>query len=299
MLSVVISTWNEERTLPRVVGSVSDIADEIVVVDTQSTDNTVKIAKKLGCVVYHHRNTGIVEPVRNFSISKAKGDWILLLDADEEITLDLKEVIKKIISDNSYDFVRIPRKNLIFGKWIKSTHWWPDFVYRLFKRGHIEWGDKIHSIPVTRGAGLDIHPDEKNAILHHHYESISQYIKRLDRYTDIQSGELVSSGYKFSWKDLIEKPANEFVRQYFARSGYRDGIHGLALSLLQAFSEVVLYLKLWQEDGFKNQTIETDQLHAQIRTASTEYEWWFYQSKIDSSAGIGKLINKFKRITKI
>ncbi len=86
MLSVVITAWNEAENLPVAVKSVQDLADEIVVVDTESTDDTVAVARKLGCKVYSHPNTGIVEPVRNFSVSKTKGDWILLLDADEEVS---------------------------------------------------------------------------------------------------------------------------------------------------------------------------------------------------------------------
>jgi glycosyltransferase involved in cell wall biosynthesis len=148
MLSVVITAWNEEKNLPRVVQSVASFADEVIVVDTQSTDKTVEIAKSLKCKVFHHQNTSVVEPVRNFSISKAKGDWILLLDADEEVSSSLASQLLEIVKSDSADYVRIPRKNIIFGQWIKTSHWWPDYVYRFFKKGHVEWDEKIHSIPL-------------------------------------------------------------------------------------------------------------------------------------------------------
>ena len=148
MLSVVIVAWNEEKNLPRVVASVKDFADEIVVVDNASTDKTSSVAKKLGCKVFYHANPGIIEPIRAFAISKAKHEWVLLIDADEEVPADLSDKIIKIIADDKCDFVRIPRKNLIFGKWIKSDHWWPDYVYRLFKKNALTW-DK--AIPLFQG----------------------------------------------------------------------------------------------------------------------------------------------------
>jgi glycosyltransferase involved in cell wall biosynthesis len=155
MLSVVITAWNEAENLPRVVKSVMDLADEIVVIDTGSTDDTVAVANKLGCHVYHHKNTGIVEPVRNFSISKAKGDWVLLLDADEEVSSSSAKAITRAIETDSADYYRLPRKNIIFGKWIKSSHWLTAF-HRLL--GKVALSGAIHSVPVTRGCGADFLP---------------------------------------------------------------------------------------------------------------------------------------------
>jgi (heptosyl)LPS beta-1,4-glucosyltransferase len=297
MLSVVITAWNEEKTLPRVVSSVKHLADEIVVVvDKASTDETLEVARKLGCKVFSHPHTGIVEPMRNFSIAKAKGDWILLLDADEEVSKSLGEEIEKIISNaDASDFYRIARKNLIFGKWIKSSHWWPDYVYRLFKKGSITWDDTIHSIPLTRGKGTDLKPSEDLAIIHHHYETITQYVERLNRYTDFQVRSLQESGYAFSWKDLVIKPIDEFIRQYFARSGHKDGIAGLALSLLQSFSELVLYLKLWQESQFVDRKITLEEISEVIASKKKEWRWWTYEAKIRDSNILLKVWLKFVR----
>lgn len=288
MLSVVITAWNEEKNLPRVVKSVSGLADEVVVVDTQSTDRTSQVAKSLGCRVYHHKNLKIVEPVRNFSISKVKGDWILLLDADEEVSATLAAEIKRLISTNQADYVRLPRKNLIFGHWIKSTHWWPDYVYRLFKSGHITWSDQIHSLPMTRGTGLDLPPKEQFAIIHHHYETVSQYLERLNRYTDVQVEELLHSHAKFSWPDLLIKPADEFLTQYFARQGFTQGVPGLALALLQSFSALVLYLKLWQHSGFPDSPIKLENVKGVVTSKRREAQWWYFQTRIDSSPQVLK-----------
>lgn len=299
MLSVVINTLNEEKILPRAISSVKKIADEIIVVDTESTDRTVEVAKKLGAKVFHHKNPGYVEPVRNFSISKAEGEWVLLLDADEEIPATLCKEIPQLITTAGVDYYRIPRKNLIFGKWIKSEHWWPDYTYRLFKKDSITWDDTIHSIPFTKGVGRDLPVQSESAIIHHSYSTISQYLTRLNRYTDHQLTDLVQQGYNFRWQDVIKFPVSEFLRQYFARKGYRDGLHGLALSLLQAFSELTLYLKLWERSDFISEEVTPSALNIQLHNYAAEYKWWTYQLKIDSSSFIikpfWKLLQKIQK----
>lgn len=295
MLSVVITAWNEEKNIARAISSAKPIADEIVVVDTDSTDKTAEIAKKLGARVFHHKNTGIVEPVRNFSISKAKGDWILLLDADEEIPQDLASYINDAIKSTTIDYYRIPRRNIIFNKWIQSEHWWPDYVYRLFKKGFISWDDSIHSIPLTRGKGQDFPADESHSLIHHNYYTVSQFIVRMNRYTDHQLEQLVSQGHNFSWIDIISKPTDEFFTQYFARKGYKDGLHGLSLSLLQAFSMLVLFLKLWEKSSFVPESVTPDQFNQQLTTYNQQLRWWKYQAKIDKANFLVKPVYKLIR----
>ncbi|OFX20553.1 MAG: hypothetical protein A2041_06685 [Bacteroidetes bacterium GWA2_31_9b] len=296
MLSVVIIAWNEEKNLPRVVASVKDFAEEIVVVaDKESIDKTSQIAKKLGCKVFYHEHIGIVEPIRSFAIGKAKNEWILLLDADEEVTESLAAKIREITKESLVDFVRIPRKNLIFGKWIKSDHWWPDYVYRLFRKDALTWDKAIHSVPFTRGKGLDLPPEEQYSLIHHHYTSIFEYVDKINRYTDHQKDVVLAKGYRFVVSDLITKPLDEFIRQYFARHGYREGIHGLSLGLLQAFSELILYLKLWQDGGFVSNSLDPNSVKQFVINKSHEYAWWEYQTRIDESNIFGKLWYKLIR----
>jgi glycosyltransferase involved in cell wall biosynthesis len=295
MLSVVITAWNEELNLPRAVSSLKDLADEIVVVDTESTDGTAAVAKKLGCKVFKHKNTGVVEPVRNFSISKTNGDWILLLDADEEIPATLALKIKEILQQPKADYYRLARKSIIFGQWIKNAHWWPDYVYRLFKKGSVSWDDTIHSIPFTKGVGKDLPATEDLAILHHHYSTISQYIDRINRYSDYQSQAILAKGHDFAWTDLVNKPFSEFINLYFANKGYQDGLHGLVLAGLQAFSEFVLYSKLWQQSGFVTQAIQPKNLAQELTVKTSEYQWWLKQADIDQSNFWQKPLLKLKR----
>lgn len=295
MLSVVITAWNEELNLPRAIASVKSIADEIVVVDTESTDKTAEVAKKLGCKVYKHANTGIVEPVRNFSTSKARGDWILLLDADEEVSPKLAEYIAEIVANPEADYYRIARRSIIFGQWIKSEHWWPDYVYRLFKKGSITWSDTIHSIPETIGTGQDLPAREDLSIIHYHYNSIHQYLSRMDRYTDFQVKAKIANDYIFNWPDLVIKPIDEFFNQYFARKGFSQGLHGLALSVLQMISEAVLYLKLWEANRFIETEPKIDDLVKSLREKAKEFTWWTYQAKIETSIWPVKYFWKLKR----
>lgn len=255
-ITTVINTYNEERNIKRCLDSVKDFADEIIVVDMHSSDGTVEIAKKFKAKIFFHEYTRFVEPARNFALSKASGDWILLIDADEELNSSLADQLKRIVVEGKADYVEIPRKNMIFEKWINHSNWWPDYLVRFFKNGKVGFSEKIHVPPRTEGQGLRLEATEANAIVHRNYQSISQFIERLNRYTDIQSDELLKSGYKFDWKDLIVKPSNEFFSRFFAGEGYKDGIHGLALSSLQTFSELVLYLKIWEKEGFKQEDLK-------------------------------------------
>ena len=240
----------------------------------ESSDNTREVAKKLGAKVFTHKQLDYVEPARNFAISKAKGEWILILDVDEEIPSGLIKKLKEIIKKPKDDYYRIPRKNFIFGKWIRHTRFWPDYNIRFFKKGTVSWNEVIHAVPMTQGMGADIPAKEEYALIHHHYEDIDQYIERMNRYTKVQSQELMKNGYVFAWQDLITKPLNEFLSRYFAGEGYKDGIHGLTISLLQALSELTLYSKVWQKQGFKEEEIKKNEIRTELNRGIHDLKWW-------------------------
>ena len=284
-LSVVINTWNEEANIGRCIASIKAIADEIVVIDMESVDGTKKRAEALGAIVYNHPQTGYVEPARNFALSKATGDWILLLDADEEIPAKLASIIEKTIQNPSeYNFYRIPRKNISFDKWIKHGMWWPDYKIRLFQKGAVEWNELIHSIPQTRGNGSDFPSEEGYAIIHHNYQSVSQFIDRLNRYTSEQALERYDKNSSFHWNTLIKAPSDEFLRRFFSSEGYKDGFHGLSLSLLQAFSELVVILKLWEKYKFTDISEKTIQkeFYPELVHREKEFRHWLIQKKFTS-----------------
>ncbi|KKU10859.1 MAG: Glycosyl transferase family 2 [Candidatus Woesebacteria bacterium GW2011_GWB1_45_5] len=295
-VSVVINTLNEEKNLPRAVASVKDLADEIVVVDMESTDKTAEVAKKLDAKVFSHKKTGYVEPARNFGIGKAANSWILILDADEEIPGKLVERVKQIVKNPKADYYRIPRKNIIFGRFMKHSRWWPDYNIRLFKKGSVSWNEVIHAVPMTAGVGEDIEDREDFAIIHHNYDSIEQYLERMNRYTSQHAILMAKEGYRFNWKDLVAKPSNEFLSRYFFGEGYKDGIHGLILSLLQAFSELTLYLKLWQKEKFADTSPDLREVISVMRDEEKDLHYWQNDSQYKQS---GKLTDRIRRKLRI
>ena len=286
-ISVVINTLNESKVLKRALESVKWV-DEIVVVDMHSEDDSLKIAKEYNAKTFLHKRLSFVEPARNFAVSKASNDWILVLDPDEEVIDSLRERLVEIASKmEQIDYVRIPRKNLIFGGWMHASMWWPDYNIRFFRKGKVEWSNKIHRSPDVSGEGIDLSADEKWAIIHHHYESISQFMERMERYTKVQAMELYEDGYKFTWHDLIRKPVSEFLSRFFANRGFEDGLHGLALSLLQAFSFIIVYLKVWEIEKFNPQVITLQELKQLSSDSGKEIEYWFKNANLSN--------NTFKR----
>lgn len=294
-ISVVINTLNEEKNLPRLLASIKGFADDIVVVDMNSDDATADVAEKAGARLYSHKRTGYVEPARNFAISKALGDWILILDADEVLTKTLAKRLTQIAKNPAADYYRLPRKNNIFGTWMKYSKWWPDYNIRFFKKGKVSWSEVIHSVPMTQGRGADLPLREDYAILHYNYATVEDYLSRMNRYTSIQSQLLIDSGYKFIWKDLIGKPGAEFIGRYLAGEGYKDGVHGLALAFLQAFSELILYLKVWQSEKFLPQSVTFPEAKRELEKTKKELDWWIYETQIKNQGPLASLSTKVVR----
>ena len=281
-ISVIINTFNEKDALARALASVKSLADEIVVVDMESDDGTAEVAKKFDAKLYKHERVSYVEPARNFAIGKATGAWVLIIDPDEEVGGELVSKLKELAQKPKADYYRIPRKNIIFGKWLRHSHWWPDYNIRFFKKGSVTWNEVIHSVPMTAGRGLDLPAEERYAIIHHNYSSVGKYIERMNRYSEIQAKAILTSGYKFNWKDLIGKPVAEFLGRFFAGEGYKDGLHGLALSLLQAFSELTVYLKVWQGENFSAQTVSLSDFSKEAYKSGKEIKWWMLGARIKS-----------------
>lgn len=284
-ISAVINTWNEAENLADCLNTL-DFVDEIIVVDMESTDATKKIAKAYTDKVYNHPYVGYVEPARNFALAKASGNWVLIVDADERIPRTLANKLIDIANNDEADFVRIPRKNLVFGQWLKYSRWWPDYNIRFFKKGYVTWQDAIHSVPVTEGQEINLDPEPELAIVHHHYRTIDEFLKRMIRYTNQQAKELIVEGYQFNLADLISKPIGEFLSRFFAGEGYKDGLHGLVLSILQAFSAFVVYLKTWEKGGFPPQKdiVSDADFRKLIASKFRELKYWLYTIKIHLTA---------------
>jgi glycosyltransferase involved in cell wall biosynthesis len=278
-LSVVISAWNEETKIGRCLESVS-WADELIVIDNASTDKTAQIAAKFRAKVYRQPNHEMLNLNKNYGFSKATGDWILNLDADEEVTPELKKEIQKVLETGSatgkdvkvafYGYW-IKRKNISFGKWITHGLWWPDKQLRLFQRGRGEFPCKhIHEYISVKGAAGEL----TAPYLHHNYETVSQYLTKLDRCTTSEAGYLLSASYQLSWFDAIRFPVSDFIKIYFAQRGYRDGLHGLVLALLQAFYAFIVFAKTWEKAGFWERDIPLRTVAAEIVQTNNSFDYW-------------------------
>jgi glycosyltransferase involved in cell wall biosynthesis len=279
LISVVINTLNEEENIERCLKSIKGFADEIVVVDMHSEDRTREIAKDYGAEVYLHEKTGYVEPARNFAIEKANGKWILIIDGDEELPDTLAEKLTSFAKDKKrkdVDCVLIPRKNIIFGKWMQNSRWWPDYLPRFFKKGKITWPKQIHQQPNL--ADKNIHTlvnQEEYALIHYNYESLDQFLTRNRRYAEIQAKDLIEEkSYKLSSKDLLLEPLKEFLSRFFAGEAYKDGVHGLALSLLQFWVVLLTYLKVWEAQDYEKKPLEPRHAKDLLAEATYQMEYW-------------------------
>ena len=296
-LSVVISAYNEERNIKDCLESVRRLADEIIVVDNSSTDRTGEIARKYTKKVFEQKNDPKnIDLQKNFGFSKATGDWILSLDADERLTPELtKEIKGKIGNSPPLAGYWIPRKNIIFGKWIQNDMWWPDYQLKLFKKGKGKfWKNDVHKALVLEGGSGKL----TNPLVHHNYVSIHQYIQKLNNYTDIEAENLSSQGYNFNWLDAIRFPVNDFVKTFFLQKGFKDGIHGLVLSMFQAFYMGIVFAKLWEREGFKEVESKNflQEVLGEFKDSRNKIIYWLTASLISESKNpLKKLGLKLKR----
>ncbi len=246
MISVCIVNFNEEKKLRRSLESITDFAKDIVVIDLGSTDNSKKVVEQFKGNFFTHQVVSYVELVRNYAVEKTSGDWILVLDPDEQVSLELKNKLKEITEQDKYMAVNIPRKNIFFNKWIAHSNWWPDRHIRFFKKGKVKWSDKIHSYPKVDGEVYTLPAKEELAIVHQGYESISQFIDRQNRYSQIEANNLFDQGEKFSWFLFLWKPTREFLVRFIRHAGFLDGFHGFALTYLMIMYQVQVVIELWE-----------------------------------------------------
>lgn len=296
-LSVVVSAYNEEENLKHCLESVK-WADEIIVVDNESTDKTVEIAKKFTNKIYTRKNNIMLNINKNFGFTKATNDWILCLDSDEKVSNELrKEIEEKIKSDPGPNGYKIPRKNLIFGKWIQHTGFYPDFQIRLFRKGFGEFEEiNVHEQMTISG---DI-GELTEAIVHNNYETVTQFLrKHTTVYGPNEAEARIKTGYVFNYLDCIRMPFNEFLSRYFAREGYKDGFHGLMISMLLGFYHLVIFTFIWEKQGFKDPPVKnmTDDLVHEVRKIYKDLSYWFYTTEMKKVKDpLNKALLRIKRV---
>lgn len=293
-LSVVISTHNRSDSLARTLKSVKELADELIVVDNQSTDDSSSVAKRFGAIVYTRPNNLMLNVNKNYGISKATGDWILYLDDDEELPEVLSQEIKTSIKAKDVAGFWIPRKNIIFGKWITHGIWWPDRQLRLFRSGAGKYPEKhVHEYIEVSGQTKKL----EHAFVHYNYDSIGQYVAKMqDIYTGSEVEKFVAAGYRIDWKDAIRFPMSDFLKLYFAQQGYKDGLHGLVLSLLQAFYSFIIFVKLWEREKFREVDVPIGVVSHEIQEAGKETMYWMHTAHLtENKSPLSRFVHRLLR----
>lgn len=246
--SVVIFTKNEEQNIGACIESVKSFADEIIVIDMQSQDKTVKIAKTYGAMIYPVKDYNWVEPVRNYGISKAQYDWVLVLDADEKVSSTLAKKLIEIVKEDKFDVVKIPYKVIFFNKWIRYTHWWPDYHVRFFRKGFVKWVVKIHPDIEVSGRILELAAKEKYSITHENARDIKTWLRKIDHHTDYEDHFFKLKKVKL--QDILGCFKREFYWRYFESKGYLDGMHGFVLSKFMEYYRFLEFVKYWEKKEF-------------------------------------------------
>lgn len=290
-ISAVISVYNGEDTIEKCLESVKWV-DEIILVNCSSTDKTVEKAKKYTSKIYTRENNLMLNINKNFGFEKATGEWVLNLDSDEKVSKELALEIKELLKDQpKVDGFLIPRKNIIFGKWIEHTGWYPDHQLRLFRKGKGKFEEKhVHELIKVDGKVSNI----KNHIIHDNFRSISQFIEKTYKiYAPNEAENLIKKGYDFNWRDAIKMPVNEFLSRFFAREGYKDGFHGFMLSMLMAFYHLIILGLIWEKENFKevNENI-LQESHKEFNKGYKDLSHWFL--KKESLSFPQKLLTKIK-----
>jgi glycosyltransferase involved in cell wall biosynthesis len=238
-VSVAIITLNEETNIRRCLESVR-WADEIIIVDCGSTDGTLETCEEYGCRVFNHEWEGYARQ-KNFAVSHATCDWVLSLDADEEVTPEMAGEIRSTLSGDS-DAYSMPRSNLFLGKWMRHGGWWPDRQLRLFRRGMGSFKEvPLHEhIVMQEGSKIGL---LRNPLRHYTYPTIHDFMAKADSYTTIQAQ---MSNRKPSAMGLLTAFPLKFAETYVYKGGWRDGIHGLLAALLGSVRILLKQVKMWE-----------------------------------------------------
>jgi (heptosyl)LPS beta-1,4-glucosyltransferase len=245
-LAAVILTKNEERHIADCIESVA-WADQVVVFDSYSDDRTVEIARQMGATVMQHPFHDYGQQ-RNAALEAVEAEWVLFVDADERVTPELAAEIRQVIAQNDVDGWWIPRHNYILGAPVLHAGWYPDHQMRLLRRVKARYDPtrEVHELVMLDGQEGYL----ENVFIHYNYDTLRQFIARQERYTDYDAQILFDQGVRPKLQNYFLQPLRQFKWRYFELTGYKAGWRGLLLSLLMAYYNFSMYLrlrKLWRE----------------------------------------------------
>ena len=241
MISATLITLNEEANIKKVLQNLNGFVDEIIMVDCGSLDKTVKIAKDLGAKVFFRKFDNFANQ-KNWATSKANGDWILSIDADEEISSELKVEIKNAIKDKIFEGFLIPRRNFIFGKEIKHSRWSPDKHIWLWKKDSGIWEGDVHEEVIVNGRVGEL----KSPKINYQDNSVESFLNKNDFYASLYAKSLFKKGVRFSIIRLLYDPLFEFFIRYIYKLGFLDGLRGFILSYLMSIYKISVWIKIYE-----------------------------------------------------
>src|SRR5574344_1005209 len=248
-VSVVVNTYNAEKYMERCMQSAKD-ADEIIVCDMHSTDKTVEIAQKHGAKVVYFENVGFAEPARNFANSQVTSDYFIVLDSDEYLSEDFIKNIKKFIDEQEIKpyGIEFTYKNEILGKVLHSYS--KSKLLRFFKKGCVNYPARVHAGPEVSGEPIIIFPNvnENSYVTHTMVDDIKEHADKWNLYSSLELEKFKKRGTKFSIKTLLTRPFLEFIKVYFLKQGFRDGIHGYIFAIIAANYKFMTIAKLWEAE---------------------------------------------------
>jgi (heptosyl)LPS beta-1,4-glucosyltransferase len=245
MISCGVITFNEEKNIRDCLESAKWM-DEIVVVDSFSRDKTVAIAREYTERVYHHPWNGYGEQ-KNFTIDQTTGGWVFIMDADERVTVELREAIERILEDE--ELARpvayyVPRRNFFYGQWIKRAGCYPDYQLRLFRRNAGRM-DNAEPHPQFICAGKVAYLTQP--LDHYTERTVEDHFRKINSLTNLAARERGKSKSEVHWFDLAFRPLFTFWKYFFVRQGFREGIHGLVFCMFASMYTFVKYAKLWDQ----------------------------------------------------
>ena len=241
-VSVVIVTRDEEMNIEDALRSAAG-AQEIVVVDSFSKDRTVEICRQYTGKVYQHEWRGYAGQ-KQLAVDLAQGPWVLILDADERITPELRDEITRVVKNTDCDGFSMPRRNYFLGRWIRHSGWWPDRTLRLFRkdRGGLEDREVHEKVVVSGKVGQLDAPLE-----HYTYRTISDYVRKMEVYSSLAAAQIRKQRRPGAFS-LLVKPLFTFFKMYVLRRGFLDGMHGLMLAWLYSYYTFLKYAKAWERN---------------------------------------------------
>lgn len=294
-ITTIIAAIGTNPHIEESIQSVLPLSQEVVLINMGIHPNELqKIQSIPNLRIVNHEPVSHIELLREQSKEYAQTEYILFLDPDEVLPQALVDLLKN--QTEEYDLIKIPRKNMIMGKWIEHARWWPDYQVRVFKKDAATWPKEIHKQPKTRGKELILEPKEELAIIHFNYNSLDEYLVKMIRYAKSEATTKFEKKEAYDLASSLKQGTSEFISRYFAADGYKDGMHGFTLSFLQLMYYPLVYFYLWEMKRYEE--VDT---HTTINTASSftvqmflESNYWERKKKLSKqSSTVFKKLSAF------